>query len=73
MHKDLATLRHEAQTLRKAANREQAGPYKRMLERKAVEASKALSKALSNQSYLVPPRTPWKRLLSPKQYFEELT
>lgn len=72
MHKDLETLRYEAVTAQKAVNKEGDPVALRYLQKRAKTANLALLRAVANGSYAVPPRTPWKRLLSPKQYFEAL-
>ena len=72
LNNDLATLRHAAKTLRKAANTEVDRALKRHLQKAAQRAATALAGAVRNESYAVPPRTPWKRMPGPSGYFEEL-
>ena len=72
LNKDLATLRHDAKALRKAFNTEVDPALKRHLQKAAQRAATDLAGALQNESYAVPPRTPWKRVSVPSRYFEEL-
>lgn len=72
MQKDLATLRHEAKSLTKALNRESDPVASRHLAKAATAAKQALRRASQNESYEVPMRTPWGRMATPSNYYEEL-
>jgi lambda repressor-like predicted transcriptional regulator len=68
---DLATLRHNAKTLRKAANKESQGSLRNYLEAQARKSELLLARSIQNESYYSSPRNSWKKL--PQVKFEEVS
>ena len=68
---NLAELTFNARSARKEFYRADSPASKRHWARAANLAETSLNKAVKNEAYEKPCRTPWKRLLGPKAYFEE--
>ena len=69
----MPTLRFNVQSTTTAYNKESDPVVRKYLLLKVNKATQALANAKRFDSALKPCRTPWKRLLAPSKYFEDLS
>lgn len=69
---DIQTLRFNVQSLTKACSKESDPALLKYYKRKHTIAQQALNNAKRFDSASKPCRTPWKRLIAPNKYFEDL-